>query len=249
MAFIWYELLTSDVAAAQRFYGSVIGWQVKPHVVEDYFEFGTGDAQVAGIMALPEEAGLVSPAWVGYIAVDDVDATVESVQSRGAAMCVPPTDIPDVGRFAMFLDPQRAPTYVMRLLPGVPPTAAFAAQPGHCQWNELVTIDPAGALTFYTRQFGWEKGASLPIGVHGEYQFLVEDGVQFGVIRKRARVGVPSAWRFYFGVEDIDHAARAVVAGGGRLLGEVQAVPSGAPAVVACDPQGAEFGISGPRPD
>src|SRR5687768_8963341 len=110
MGFVWYELLTSDVEAAGKFYGSVIGWQVKPHAVEDYFEFGTTEAQVAGVMAMPEEAGIAAPLWLGYIDVDDVDVALESVQAAGAVLCVPPDDIPDVGRFAMFLDPQGAPT-------------------------------------------------------------------------------------------------------------------------------------------
>jgi predicted enzyme related to lactoylglutathione lyase len=160
---------------------------------------------------------------------------------------VPPDDIPDVGRFAMFLDPQGAPTYVMHLLPGVAPTASYAAKPGHCQWNELVTTDPAGALAFYTQQFGWEKGGVMALGPLGDYQFLLREGGQFGAIMKRARPGVPSAWRFYFGVDDIDRAVRAITAGGGRLRGELQPMPGGGFAAVALDPQGAEFGISGPR--
>ena len=29
-AFIWYELMTTDINAAARFYGAVIGWQIPP---------------------------------------------------------------------------------------------------------------------------------------------------------------------------------------------------------------------------
>jgi predicted enzyme related to lactoylglutathione lyase len=40
--------------------------------------------------------------------VDNVDETVKLAQSLGAKVCVPPTDIPEVGRFSVFVDPQGA---------------------------------------------------------------------------------------------------------------------------------------------
>jgi predicted enzyme related to lactoylglutathione lyase len=186
--------------------------------------------------------------WIGYVAVESVDATVEGLLKAGAQACVPPTTYPGVGRFSMLRDPQGAPFYVMKpesQAGGV--SHSFAAEVGHCQWNELLTSDPAAALAFYTRQLGWEKGDVMPMGPMGDYQFLINDGVRFGALMKRAEPQAPSLWRFYFGVEDIDRAARAIVAGGGNLKGEPQPVPGGGFAVAAFDPQGAEFGVAGPR--
>jgi predicted enzyme related to lactoylglutathione lyase len=48
------------------------------------------------------------PRWGVYITVDDVDATAAKAQQLGAATIVPPTDIPNVGRFYTFQDPQGA---------------------------------------------------------------------------------------------------------------------------------------------
>jgi uncharacterized protein len=50
---IWYELLTSNVEAAERFYGDVVGWKPRPHVaVPGYYLFAARDADIGGMMAL-----------------------------------------------------------------------------------------------------------------------------------------------------------------------------------------------------
>ena len=76
--FIWYELLMSDPAAAERFYGPVLGWRARRAEGSpvEYRIFGTGEAEVAGLMAIPPGAGAAGmrPGWIGYIGVDDVDA-------------------------------------------------------------------------------------------------------------------------------------------------------------------------------
>jgi uncharacterized protein len=243
---IWYELLTSDAAAAQAFYGEVVGWKWTQHdTVPGYAMFAAGDTTIGGIMTMPQEAGLAHPVWLGYVHVADVDATVAAALRDGATLCVPPTAIPNVGRFAMILDPQGAPVYVMTPLPQPGQSQSFAAKVGHCQWNELVTADPVAAAAFYIRHMGWEKGDVMNMGPMGDYQFLLGGGQRFGAVMKRTEG--PSIWRYYFGVDDIDRAARAISAGGGRLRGELQQVPGGAWAAVAFDPQGVEFGVSGPR--
>jgi predicted enzyme related to lactoylglutathione lyase len=245
--FIWYELLTPDVDAALAFYGRVVGWKSgAAGPVPGYRNLVAPDAAVGGMLAMPSGSGFPGAVWVGYLNVEEVDAAVLAAQRRGAIPCMPPTDLPGVGRIAMLLDPQGAPFYVMRpAMEGV--SRAFAPEVGHCQWNELVTTDPDAALAFYTQQFDWRKGDVMPMGPMGNYQFLLNHDVRFGAMLKRTREGARSVWRFYFGVDDIDRAARAVSESGGRLVSEPQPEPGGGFAVVAIDPQGAEFGIAGPR--
>ena len=247
--YIWYELMTSNAEAALAFYGSVIGWKPKPHAggIPGYTMLSTGDAEIGGVMQIEAQMGLAGSVWVGYLNVADVDATVHVIQQAGGTLCIPGTDIPGgYGRFAMVLDPQGAPLYVMRP-GGEGESSAFAPRVGHCQWNELVTSDPEGATDFYARIFGWARGDVMPMGPLGNYQFLLNGSERFGAVMKRSREGAKPLWRYYFGVDDIDRAARAIVAGGGHQLAEPQPVPGGGFAVVAIDPQGAEFGIAGPR--
>jgi len=52
--------------------------------------------------------------WTPYVCVDDADATVARAKELGAMVVVPPSDIPDVGRFAVIGDPQGAAIAVLR---------------------------------------------------------------------------------------------------------------------------------------
>ena len=48
------------------------------------------------------------PHWMGQVTVDDVDEVAKKVGELGGRVLVPPTDIPDVGRFCTFQDPHGA---------------------------------------------------------------------------------------------------------------------------------------------
>ena len=108
--FIWYDVMTTDTKAAAKFYGDVIGWTTQEHPMQgggSYTIFSQGPVMVAGLMAIPEEvrAQGVPPCWSGYVWVDDVDAEVKRVAAAGGSIKRPPTDIPNVGRFAVVADP------------------------------------------------------------------------------------------------------------------------------------------------
>jgi uncharacterized protein len=66
-------------------------------------------------------------------------------------------------------------------------------------------------------------------------------------VMNRMPDGPPPAWNFYFGVEDIDVAAKAVSDNGGAIHYGPAEVPGGVHIIVASDPQGAMFGLVGPR--
>lgn len=249
--FIWYELMTSDPAAAERFYGAVLGWQARSTEGSKfgYRIFGTGEADVAGLMTIPADAACAGmrPRWFPYIGVNDVDATTAEILRTGGMQHVPPTDIPGVGRFAMVADPQGIAFYVMRGAMEGTSTSFCPRKTGHCHWNELATSDQAAALAFYTGRFGWERGDAMPMGEMGDYQFITHQGEMLGAVMTRMPGGPPPAWNFYFGVDDIDIAARTVSGEGGAVHHGPVEVPGGVFIIVASDPQGAMFGLVGAR--
>jgi hypothetical protein len=67
------------------------------------------------MMQITKEMTGMPPHWVVYFAVDDSDRTVEKAKGMGAQVMVPPTDIPNIGRFAILNDPQGADFAVIRL--------------------------------------------------------------------------------------------------------------------------------------
>jgi predicted enzyme related to lactoylglutathione lyase len=109
-AFSWTELMTSDVAAARKFYGELLGWQFKEMNVTGttYTVVSAGGQDVGGIMPIPPNASGMPPQWGAYVTVDNVDAVADRVKGLGGKVVMQPTDIPTVGRFAVIQDPQGA---------------------------------------------------------------------------------------------------------------------------------------------
>jgi uncharacterized protein len=108
--FCWTELATTDLEAAKKFYTELLGWQLHTSNVAgmDYNEIGVGAERIGGIHQMgPEFAGAPSH-WMAYVAVEDVDAKARRVEELGGKVCVPPTDIPNVGRFTVITDPTGA---------------------------------------------------------------------------------------------------------------------------------------------
>jgi predicted enzyme related to lactoylglutathione lyase len=248
---VWYELLTSDADAAQAFYEKVAGWTVAPAQTGgqpsamDYRILTAPDGTAAGgLMTLPQGAPM-PPAWLGYIGVDDVDATVAAVEGAGGTVHMPANDLPGVGRFALLADPQGVRFYLMRGEPDERSVAYGRHAMGHCSWNELVTPDDDAALHFYGTLFGIVKDGAMPMGEMGDYSFLRhagQDEPMGAVMRQQPSQPVP-AWTFYFRVADVDAAAGTVKAEGGQVVMGPMEVPGGERVILAIDPQGAAVGF------
>jgi predicted enzyme related to lactoylglutathione lyase len=244
--FFWYELMTTDVAAAETFYKTVIGWNSEPFGGGmPYIVLKAGDTGVGGIMAVPEGSGL-SPAWVGYIHSKNVDAATEGVKNAGGTVHREPADIPGVGRFSVVADPQGA--MFMLLQPNGPDQPPPPMTPGHIGWHELYASDWRSAFDFYSGQFGWEKVDEMDMGPVGKYLLYKAGGADMagGMMTKPDNVPAP-VWQFYFIVDDIDAAVKRVTGNGGKILMEPMAVPGDAFVIQAMDPQGAVFSVTGPR--
>lgn len=246
-SFIWYELITPDADASARFYGEVVGWRSRGSGMDgmDYRIFSGQGADVAGFMAPPSGLKGMRPGWIGYIAVDDVDAAVTRITAAGGAVHMPAMDVEGVGRMAMVADPQGVPFYVMRGAGDAPSTSFAPNSDGHCCWNELATSDPDAALAFYQDQFGWTKGEAMPMGEMGDYQFVANGDQMIGAVMKRGADGPGPAWTFCFRVPDIDEAKARVAGEGGAIVYGPVEVPGGDLVVGATDPLGAGFLLLG----
>ncbi len=256
--FIWYELLTSDADAAADFYGKVVGWTAldsgQPEM--DYRFFSSGDGSdmadgVGGFMAITPDmaAGGAVPCWLGYIGVDDVDASVDAMTSLGGTVQMPAFDMPGVGRMAMVSDPQGAPFYVMKGASDETSYSFASETPrvGHCAWNELSTTDTASAVDFYTAQFGWKQEGDMDMGPMGKYLFLHHGPGMIGAIMPKMPQDPNPHWLYYFRVADIDAASAAVTSNGGQIVYGPDEIPGGDFTIKGLDPQGAWFALVGRR--
>lgn len=247
--FAWYELLTTDVAAAGAFYRKAVGWAVKDESTAElpYTVLRSSGAPLGGLMDIPEEGRRLgaTPRWMGYVAVDDLDATAAQIKRLGGTILVPPTAT-NIGRIAVVADPQGAtfglikgPTYGRRK-PG------RLDEPGRVGWHELLAADRTVIFDFYRELFGWQK-ADAQSEPAAWYQLFSAGGETVGgILTKLPSVEQPS-WLHYFNVDDIGAATKHVDAGGGRILQGPIELPDGCWIARCADPQGALFALQGAR--
>jgi len=248
--FVWYELITTDLPSAKAFYTEVVGWGAQDASTPAlaYTLFTSGKASVGGLMDLPLEARSMgaTPRWMGYVSVDDTDATADRIKHLGGAVYVPPTDS-NIGRIAVVADPQTATlALVSGLKPGRQLSADFA-KPGRVGWHELLAADWPEAFAFYSALFGWQK-ADAGTDPTDAYQFFSAGGRTLGgMFTKRPQDPIPF-WLFYFHVGDIDAAAERVRTAGCQVFQGPLELPAGRGWIARCrDPQGAAFALQGTR--
>jgi predicted enzyme related to lactoylglutathione lyase len=247
----WYELATSDLEGAQRFYSTVLGWHVAGAGMAgfDYRLAETGGDKVAGMMSNAGLPGNPPPNWLVYFAVEDADDAVEAIASAGGRVLKSPEDIPGTGRYAVAADPQGAVFGLLQPEPmdGSPQGRAFdQAEVGHGSWHELMSTDPTAGFEFYAERFSWTKSQAIDMGGMGTYQVFAHGGQDIGGVMGLGNAPVP-CWLPYFGVGEVKGAMDRIRAGGGIVVHGPQEVPGGAVIAIARDPQGAHFAVVGPK--
>jgi predicted enzyme related to lactoylglutathione lyase len=111
----WCELATTEPKKAGAFYAGLFGWTLKPSG-DGYTELVRAGVSIGGMMEIGPDGGEVPPHWLTYFSVADCDAITEAAQELGARARIPPKDIPNVGRFAVLIDPQGAQFAIVQLV-------------------------------------------------------------------------------------------------------------------------------------
>jgi predicted enzyme related to lactoylglutathione lyase len=247
--FVWYDLMTKDEAAAKAFYTSVLPWAAQ---VWDgpmpYTMWTVEGTPIGGVMQLPPEAG-APPHWLGYVGVDNVDATAARVVALGGTVLRPATEIPNAGTFAVVADPQGAAFALYKS--SNPSDAALSPDAlGAFSWAELNTTDWEAAWKFYTELFGWKHTTSMEMGPGKGTYFMFQregdgDRSMGGMSNMANMMGAPPHWLFYVNVEkNIDAAIERVRKRDGKLVhGPMDIHEGGSKIAICADPQGAFFAL------
>ncbi|NOT60981.1 MAG: VOC family protein [Acidobacteria bacterium] len=245
--FCWFELGTSDQAAAKNFYGSLFGWTYRDNSMGegmgDYTTFLLDGKEVGAAYQLtPEMHAGIPPHWMPYVAVEDADAVAAKVLELGGKALCPNMDIWDFGRMGMFQDPNDATFSVWQ-----PKThlGADVVNATHAVgWTELATRDTGKAKAFYTNLFGWQ----IKDGKVGEMEYneVYNAGAPIGGIMPMEGPqwdGIPSNWSIYFVVTDCEASANQAASLGATVCVPPTAIPNVGKFSVIADPQGAMFQI------
>jgi predicted enzyme related to lactoylglutathione lyase len=107
----WRELVTTDSAAAFKFYAELFGWKSLQEMdmgpMGTYRVFGIGETQLGGMMNIPKDAPM-HPMWGYYFEAGDLEAAMKRATSKGAKVINGPMDVPGNARIVQLIDPQGA---------------------------------------------------------------------------------------------------------------------------------------------
>ena len=234
---IWFDLQTSNAAAARAFYAAVLGWTYEEQAPEyGGYAVAFNDGAVAAGIGQQEPGATYPSAWSIYFGVASADAACAKITAAGGSLMFPPMVIGDQGRMAMCMDPTGAAFGVWE---PIKHTGAEAVnEPGAMVWCEVNTRDSARASQFYADVFGLTIETMEMQG--SPYHMLKNHGEPVaGVLQMTPEWGdMPPHWMAYFGVTNAEEAKAAVEQNGGRVHHGPFDTPYGR-MIVAADPTGA----------
>lgn len=242
--FVWYDLMTTDLPRAREFYQAMFGWRSEsmPIGPDEYYDMlYAGEYGIGGMMKLDPAAG-GTPQWIPYISVGDVDGAAATASAAGARIHVPPTDIPNVGRFSMIEDPAGAVFSAFRRT-GAPDAQPAVGTPGTFAWTELMTPEPQKAAEFYGRLTGWGV-ESMDMGELGTYWVLKRGDVNAAGMAELAPTdSARPHWQPAIAVESCDAAVARAAELGATVIVPPADLEDWGRFAVALDPTGAVFTI------
>ena len=108
----WYELMTTDMPAAMKFYQQIFGWQPGNSMdmgdMGTYQMFNRPHGMIGGMMNKPPQMANVPPNWQIYFRVPDVHAAAERITANGGKILNGPMEVPGGDWVVNAMDPQGA---------------------------------------------------------------------------------------------------------------------------------------------
>lgn len=108
---LWQDLTVENALEVRDFYRAVVGWDYIPEDMGGYDDYHmlvmpTGGS-VAGVCHARGDNADLPPVWLIYIAVDDVEKSVQACLEKGGELLVEPRDMAD-GHFCVIRAPAGA---------------------------------------------------------------------------------------------------------------------------------------------
>ena len=234
--FVWFDLLTEDVQAAQKFYTELFGWRFEASAgSSDYAVIYSGNKPIGGIVGQGNNDPEVQESiWLASLSVENVDRAVSAVKARYGKVLDDPMDVKGRGRMAVIQDPEGAQLVLIRSSGGDPPDAGINS--GEWLWVDLFTRDAQTANEFYEALAGYTTQAIKTEGDHS-YNLLQRNGRSYGGVVELPWEDVEPNWLPYIKVDDLENIIGQAEKLGGVLILRMKNV-----AIIA-DPSGGVFGI------
>jgi predicted enzyme related to lactoylglutathione lyase len=242
---VWADLVTPDLAAAEKFYGGLFGWTF--HTIRagdsDYAVAMFEGRPVGGLMQKSIADGEhQQSAWLTFIAVRDVDAVKRMAVAHKAKVLVDSRSYNARGRQAVLADPEGAVFAIVASSSGDSPD--YLASPGEWIWSSLHAKDPGTEAAFYQDLFGYDV-FDIPSDDGLEHVILSTDD-----FARASANALPDGsshrhahWLNFIRVDSAADMAAKAVSMGGRILVEPHPDRHGGMVAVIADPAGAPLGV------
>ena len=104
---VHWELWSKNPENVADFYAKIFGWKVQhiPDINYRFVDTDSGGTGINGGIFKPKEDGPWPGSLAMYIDVDDLDAYVKKIEAAGGKMIVPRAEVPNMGSYALFEDP------------------------------------------------------------------------------------------------------------------------------------------------
>lgn len=102
------EIPATNSSAAGKFYGEVFGWNIQADEMYNYVQFQSEGGPGGGFVTVGSQEAPIEyrpDSLLVYLATDDIDATLKTVEAHGGKTVLAKTEIPHVGWWAVFTDP------------------------------------------------------------------------------------------------------------------------------------------------
>lgn len=211
------DLVTPDLAEAEKFYGALFGWTFRPSGAPNstYAVAFLGDRALAGIVRKAVPPGVQrQPAWLTFIAVRDIGGARRATLAHGGKALTPIRTYAGRGTQAVFADPQGAAFAALQSSSG--DGSDLLATPGDWIWAVLLTADAGSSADFYKAVFGYEV-FDLPSKDGGQHLVLAADHYARAGIHTLPAGHRHAHWIDFVRVADASRSAAQAVTLGGRL--------------------------------
>ncbi len=243
--FVWYDLITSDIASAEKFYGGLFGWEFEAAGKEagEYTIIKSDGTPIGGIIYSEKAKEINGEQWLSYLSVADVDRAVDVTKRRGGSVLVEAFEFEARGRTAVVKDPQGALVVLFRAYGGDPPMQTLSEKLNYVWiWTELFTNDIEASTAYYEEIAGYAT-ESYDSGVNVPYYVFGKGDRGYAGMLTIPWENVKPNWLPYVKVKDPAAIVKKVEPLGGMvILAPREDLRNGSVAIVA-DPTGAAIAI------
>lgn len=242
---LWADLVTPDLAAAEKFYGGLFGWTYQSvRAGDSNYAIALLDGHpIAGLLEKAIPAGQQhQSAWLTFLAASDIDAVEHAAVAHGAKVLAEAKDYPMRGRQCVLSDPEGAVFALLSSSSGDTPD--YLPVNGDWIWSSLHAKDAGAEAAFYQQLFNYDvfemdndDGLEHLILSSDNYARASANDLAQGSGRRH------SHWLNFLRVVSAAQTAAKAQAMGGRVLVQPRVDRQGGMLAVLADPAGAPFGI------